>query len=269
MHAILSHAAIPMFKKFTAFDQIPSDKQKDALELKDGSWVLPEVPEDVTKSITTLEATVKNLRKERDDFERDAKKAAADLADATRKLEAKEASGQQTDQKISEMLAKWEKDKNDAIAAAVAEKDKQITTLTERVTRYDLDDVLGAAFMAAEGREERRARAIAQAKLDGWTLVDGKPVRKDATGQVTTATPKDYFTTDFKKELPEFYKGSEASGGGAGGGSGSGAGGAGSSTTGKPVTKWTSDERRAYIEKNGPVEFQKLLDAELVAAVNK
>lgn len=254
-----------MFRKFTAFDQIPAEKQKDALELKDGSWVLPELPEDVTKSITTLETTVKSLRKERDDFERVAKENGAALADTQRKLEAKEASGQQTDQKITEMLAKWEKDKEAAVAAAVAEKDKQIASLTDRVTKYDLDDVLGEAFRSAGGSEARRARAVAQAKLDGWTLVDGKPVKKDATGQVTTATPKEYFGTDFKKELPEWFEGTKADGGGAGGGAGNGGAPAGGAP-GKP-SQWTTEQKRAYIDQNGAKAFTELLNDELASTV--
>lgn len=257
-----------MFKKFTAFDQIPKDKQKDALELKDGTFVLDEAsPELATlqTSVTTLESTVKNLRKEKSDAEAAARTAGETAADLQRKLDAKEATGQQTDQKITEMLAKWQKDTEAAVAAAVADKDKEITRLSERVTKYDLDDVLGAEFKAAGGREDRRAKAVAQAKLDGWVLVDGKAVRKGPDGQILTTTTKDFFTGDFKKDVPEWYEGSKADGGGGEGGTGGTGNGFKDGDTPVP-SKMTSEQRRAFIEANGPAAYSAALNAELVAS---
>jgi len=257
-----------MFKKFTAFDQIPKDQQKDAVELKDGSWAIAEVSGDtaaLTTSITNLENTVKNLRREKDTFETAARTAEEKAADLQRKIDAQLATGQQTDAKITEMLAKWEADKQKAIADAVALKDKEIAGLSARVTKYDLDDVLGAAFKEAGGSEARRARAIAQAKLDGWTLVDGKAVMKDAAGQVLTTTTKDFFTGQFKKDVPEWYDGSKADGGGGDGGAG-GTGGAFAGGQLPAASKMTSEQRRAYIETNGPQAYQDLLTKELVAS---
>jgi hypothetical protein len=257
-----------MFKKFTAFDQIPKEKQKDAVELKDGTFATSEVPDDVAAlqtSVTTLETTVKALRREKETAETTARTATETAADLQRKLDAKEATGQQTDAKITEMLAKWQKDTEAAVAAAVADKDKQITALSERVTKYDLDDVLGAAFKEAGGREDRRAKAVAQAKLEGWTLVDGRAVRKDSAGQVLTTTTKDFFTGDFKKDVPEWYEGSKADGGGGDGGSG-GTGDAFKSGGLPSPTKMTSEQRRAFIDQNGAAAYTAALNAELAAS---
>lgn len=247
--------------KFPKKDDIPAGLESAYVE-KDGEWVLDvELPD-----VSTLERTVRKVREERDGFERTAKTAEAKAADLTRKLEAAELSGSQTAPKIAEMLAKWEKDKEEAVAAAVADKEKEIERLAGRVTKYDLDDALAAAFITAGGRDERKGKALIAAKADGWTLVDGKPVRKDENGQVTTATPADYFGTSFKKELPEFYKGSQASGGGgAGGAGGSGNGAPRVGTTGaaKKPTEWTSEERRGFIEENGPEAYRALLNQQI------
>jgi len=256
-----------MFTKFTAFDQIPKAQQSGALELKDGSWAVTDVSPDLATlqtSVTNLENTLKIVRREKDTAEGAAKKATEAAADARRQLEAVAATGQQTDQKITEMLAKWQKDTETAVATAVAAKDKEITSLSERVTKYDLDDVLGAAFKDAGGREERRTKAVQQAKFDGWTLVDGKAVKKDATGQVLTMTTKDFFTGDFKKEVPEWYEGSKGDGGGAS----AGGGGPGAFRDGGVIvpSKMSSEQRRAFIETNGPAAYTDALNKELVAS---
>ncbi len=257
-----------MFTKFTAFDQIPKDKQGGAVELKDGNWAVADVvPELATlqASVTTLETTLKNVRKEKDTAETTAKTATDAAADLRRQLEAKDATGQQTDQKITEMLAKWQKDTETAVTNAVAAKDREIATLSERVTKYDLDDVLGASFKEAGGREDRRVKAIAQAKLDGWTLVDGKAVKKDSNGQVLTTTTKDFFTGDFKKDIPEWYEGSKADGGGSEGGAG-GTGGAFRDAGAPAPSKMTSEQRRAFIDANGPAAYTEALNKELFAS---
>lgn len=249
-----------MFKKFTAFAEIPAERQKDALELKDGTFVVPEeaTPADTSK----LENALKSERKAKGDLETELAKNKEQLADLTRKLEAKEASGQQTDQKISEMLAKWEQDKQAAVSAAVKAVEDRYAPIAEKVTRYELDDKLADAFRKAGGRDERLSRALTLAKQDGWTLVDGVPVRKDEFGQVTTVTPDDYFGKAFKTDVPEFFKGTQGSGGGAGGTTG-GAGPTGPS--GKNPTQWSSDERRAFIEANGADAYQKALDSHLAS----
>jgi len=260
-----------MFKKFTAFDQIPKDAQKDALELKDGTWVIAEAPADLTllqASVATLEQTVKNIRREKDDAVALAAINGSTAAEAKRLLEAKEASGQQTDVKIADMLKKWEADTAAAVATAVEKKDREIGLLSERVTKYDLDDVLVAAFKESGGRDDRAKRAIAQAKLDGWTLVDGKAVKKDSSGTVLTISAKEFFTTDMKKELPEWYDGTKGDGGGGTGGGGANGSAFRKDGSPKNPTAMTTDERREFIEQNGPAAYTKLLNESLATNTN-
>jgi hypothetical protein len=256
-----------MFKKFTAFDQIPKDKQDAALELKDGSWVLPEATPDstaATESIARLERSLAAARQERNDWEAKAKQAESSVGELTRKLDAKEATGQQTDEKITAMLAKWEQDKQSAVEAAIAATTQKFSPLQERLTRLELDDQLGAAFGETGGRAERKARALVLAKQDGWTVVDGKLVLKDSDGNITNLSPKDYFATKLKADVPEFFEGTKASGGGATGSSNL------PTTTGgktKPPTQWTADERRSYIEANGPEAYREALNTHMREAV--
>lgn len=247
-------------RKYAKKEDIPATLVAAYIEGENGEWVLDiDVPD-----VENLNRAIAAERKRASDAEKEVKGVREQLADATRKLEAKDASGQQTEEKIAAMLAKWEKDKNEAVAAAVAEKDAELAKLTERVTKYDLDDNLAAAFRAAGGRADRQARALALAKMEGWRLVDGKPVKYDANGQAETVTPEDFFGKVFKKDVPEFFEGSKADGGaGPKPGTTGGAGGANA----KPPQQWTSEERRAYIEANGLDAFSALLNEQLVAAV--
>lgn len=258
-----------MFKKFTAFSEIPSEKQKDALELKDGSFVLPVESEEVarlTTSVENLELTLKKVRQEKSEIEGGKKKAEDALATAQRELEARQAGGQLTDEKVKALLDKWEVEKKNAIEAAVAEAIKPYQPLQERLTKYELDDVLGSQFVASGGTEKRREQAIALAKARGFQLVDGKVVRK-VNGEIQPINPSDYFAGDFKQEMPEWYDGSKAAGGGAGGSASKGNGAAGNTgAADRPPTKWTSEERQEYITANGQAAYRKLLDQELVAA---
>jgi hypothetical protein len=256
-----------MFKKFTAFDQIPADRQKDALKLEDGSFVLDTDADEIAAlktSVGKLETTLGKVRDEKTAAEKAKKDAEDAVANAQRELEARQAGGQLTDAKVKELLDKWEVEKQKAIQAAVEEATKPYVADRERLTKYELDDVLGGSFMGAGGTEKRRQQAVALAKLNGFQLVDGKVVRK-VNGEIQTTSVTDYFAGDFKNEMPEWYEGSKASGGGAGGGTGNGgAGGAGGSA--KPPTEWTSDERRTYIETHGQPAYRALLDKHLADA---
>lgn len=256
-----------MFKKFTAFDQIPTDRQKDALKLEDGSFVLDVDSDEITTlrtSVQKLEGTLEKVRGEKSAAEKARKDAEDAAANVQRELEARQAGGQLTDAKVKELLDKWEVEKQAAIKAAVEEATKPLGSMQERLTKYELDDVLGSEFIKAGGTEKRRAQAVALAKLNGFQLVDGKVVRK-VNGEIQTTSVTDYFGGEFKTEMQEWYEGSKASGGGAGGGTGGGAP-TGNGGSAKPPTEWTSDERRAYIETNGQEAYRKLLNDQLVAA---
>lgn len=256
-----------MFKKFTAFDQIPADRQKDALKLEDGSFALDVDSDEITTlrtSVQKLESTLEKVRGEKSEAEK-ARKAAEDAAaNVQRELEARQAGGQLTDAKVKELLDKWEVEKQKAIAAAVEEATKPYVADRDRLTKYELDDVLGSEFIKAGGTEKRRAQAVALAKLNGFQLVDGKVVRK-VGGEIQTTSVTDYFSGEFKTEMQEWYEGSKASGGGAGGNTGNGAP-AGNGGSAKPPTEWSSEERRTFIETNGQDAYRKLLNDQLVAA---
>lgn len=251
-----------MFKKFTAFDEIPKDKQADAFELKDGTFVVF----DGTGTAADIEALNKALKAERDlhtETRRTLGETKASLGEATRKLEAFDASGKQTDEKIAAMLTKWEEEKKKAVSDALAEKDKEIVPLRDRLEKYELDNVLESAFKKAGGDDVRTKRAVALAKQEGWQLVDGKAVRKDASGTILTDTPDDFFGKTFKEEFDDWYTGSRADGGAHKGGAGSGTG-KGAAKDAKP-TEWTTEQRESFINTNGPAAYQALLDQMLMA----
>lgn len=244
-----------MFKTFTAFDDIPGELQTKALELKDGSFVVPEEADN-----SALEKALRAARQERDEARQAAAQAREQVAEAQRKLDTFDATGRQSEEKVAQMLAKWEQDKAKAVADAVAAVEQRLAPLQEKVTRYELDDVLANAFAKHGGRAVKKDAALVLAKAQGWTLVDGRVVRKDANGEVLTESPDDYFGKTFRKDMEEWYEGTKASGGGAPGTTGA-------PTTGnpKPPTQWDTATRRQYIEEHGADAYTKLLNDELVA----
>lgn len=217
---------------------------------------------DGSESVATLERTVKSLRKERDEAVAKQKAAETSAEDAAKKLEALEASGRQSDEKVSAMLAKWQEDTKAKVESAVKEAELKYAPLAQKVERYELDGALQAAFLANGGSKKHLARAVALAKLEGWTLADGKPVKRDEAGELSTVTVEDYFKVSFREAVPEFYEGSKASGSDARGADRGAAAKGGASGS---VFKWSSEDRRAFIEANGADAYQKLLDESLVA----
>lgn len=198
------------------------DKQADIpkgfegeYEERDGKWVakLPDVAK--------LEETLGKVRGEKKDAEKLAREAADRAADLQRKLDAKEATGAETDKKVSDMLAKWEKDK-DAAVKAVQDK---LDEANGKLRSVNLDDKAKAAFLKAGGRPER-ADAALKLKRDILDLADERIVIKNEKGEVTTATVEDLWGKDFRKEMPDFYTGTKATGGNAPGGGTNGSTGA-------------------------------------------
>lgn len=196
--------AFPTFKKK---EDIPKGFEESYHEV-DGTWEL-KLPEN--KDAETL---VK-VRAEKKEVEKAAKLAADKVAELQRQLDAKEASGKDTDVKVSEMLAKWEKDKNDAVQA----KQTEIDALNGRLRSITLDDVAKSEFLKAGGRPDK-ADAALKLKKELLDLAEDRPVVKNAKGEVTTTTLADFWGKDFKKEMPEFFAGTKATGAGAGGGAG-------------------------------------------------
>lgn len=176
-------------------------------EEKEGAWH-PKLP-DTSK----LDETLTKVRTEKKDAEKAAKAAEDRAADLQRQLDAKSATGVDTDKKIGELLQKWEQDKNAAVQKVQAQLDQANGKLRD-VTLYDKAK---QAFIDAGGRPEK-ADAALKLKKDVLDLADDRMVVKNEKGEVTTTTVSDFWSKEFRKEMPEFFAGTKASGGGATGG---------------------------------------------------
>jgi len=242
--------------KYPKLEDVPEQLRAAYVE-RDGEAMLDfDVPD-----VANLKKAIDSERTRAETFEKELKDERKKLGDVQRTLEAKEATGNKTEEKITELLAKWEKDKNEQIANAVAEKDKELEKLTARVTKYDLDDKLHAEFIANGGRSERAARALLIAKTEGWKLVNGVAVKHDANGEVESTSASDYFGKVLKADVPEFYEGSKGSGGHTGAPKS-----ADSKKSDKTPQQWTEDERRAFIDANGADAYSALLTEQLMGA---
>lgn len=236
-----------MFKKFTAFDQIPKESQPKALELKDGSFVVDE-PDEVS---TRLENSVKETRRERDDAQKELREEREAHSETKRQLDVKSLSGKDIDAQLTARMVEWKKEQD---AIREAEKKpllEKIAKLEGRTTVIDRDDKLKEAFKAAGGDEKKYAPMLRYAKED-WHLVDGKLVRKDADGNIMSTSLEDYFKVEYLAVQPENYIGTQADGGGAGGQSKLPVNDSKKDAKpDKPITQWTPDERQAFKEANG------------------
>lgn len=192
------------------------DKQADIpkgfeglFEEKDGKWQAKASETD------TLEATLTTLRGEKKDLEKKLKVASDGQADLQRKLDIAEKAGGDVDKVKRELLEKWQADTDKAVKAV----QDQLEAANGKLETYEVDNNLSAAFVGAGGRPEKSAAAL-QLNKRHFKLVDGKLVKLNDKGEVTTEKVEDHFKTGFKKEMPEFYQGTKATGGGAGGGTG-------------------------------------------------
>jgi hypothetical protein len=178
-----------------------------AYEEREGKWHA-KIP-DTAK----IEETLTKTRSERKEFEKAAKDASEKAADLQRQLDAKLATGADTDKKVSEMLTKWEQDKNAAVKAV---KD-QLDAAAGELRTLKLDDKIKAAALAA-GVLPTKVDAVLKLTKDSFDLADDRIVVKDAKGEVTTKTVADFFAKDYRAQMPELYQGTKATGGGASGG---------------------------------------------------
>lgn len=193
----------PTFKKK---DEIPKGFEAE-YEERDGEWHA-KVP-DVAK----LETTLGTVRTEKRDAEKRAKDAEDKAGDLQRQLDAAKVTGVDVDKKVAEALDKWNKDKDTAVKAV----QDQLDAANGELRTLKLDDQLKAVFLKAGGRAEKAAAAL-ELNKKRFDLVDGKIVMKNDKGEVEPGTAEDYFTKNFKTEMPEFYTGTKAAGGGALGG---------------------------------------------------
>lgn len=194
------------FPTYAKKDEIPKGAE-DVYEEKDGKFV-PKLP-DVAK----LETTIETLRSEKKAAEKTAKEAADSVADLRRKLDIAESKGEVGAKEKKELLEKWEKD----TAAAVKAVQDKLDAATGELRTIKLDAQVKKDFVDAGGRPEKADDAL-KLRRERFDLADDRPVVKDEKGTITTTTPRDFWAKDFKKSNPEFFKGSQATGGGAGGG---------------------------------------------------
>lgn len=191
---------------FTSKEEIPTPFRAE-YEEKDGAWhaKLPDTG--------TLDATLAKVRAEKKDAEKAGREASERAADLQRQLDAKAAAGVDTDKKVSDMLAKWELDKNAAVKAVT----DQLTASNAKLREITLYDKAKAEFIKAGGRPEK-AEAALTLKKDALDLAEDRMVVKNATGEVTTESITDFWGKSFRAEMPEFFVGTKASGGSASGG---------------------------------------------------
>lgn len=196
------------FPTFEKQSDIPKGFESEYHEV-DGKWVakLPDV--------NKVEDTLAKVRQEKKDAEKRARESEEIKAELQRKLDAKDASGAETDKKVADLLAKWEQDKN----AAVKKVQDELEARSAELRQIKLYDKAKSEFLSAGGRPDRAEAALnlKKAMLD---LADDRIVVKDEKGEVTTESIKDFWGKSFKKEMPEFFAGTKATGGGAGGGAG-------------------------------------------------
>lgn len=205
------------FPTYTQKDQIPAGAE-DVYEEKEGKFV-PKIPGQA--DLDTVKAALEKVRTEKKDAEKLAKEAADARAAAERERDALKTQVGDPDAKVAELLKKFDADTKAAVAVVEKERDDARSQL--RTLR--LDDQAKAAFVKAGGRPERADAALKLAR-DRLDLAEDRIVVKDEKGEVTTTTLADFWGKDFAKEMPEFFKGTQAGGGGAAGQvAGGGAGG--------------------------------------------
>ncbi|HEY4133496.1 MAG TPA: hypothetical protein VGM50_22950 [Gemmatimonadaceae bacterium] len=196
------------FLTFKTKGEIPKGFE-DVYEEKDGAFV-PVLP-DVAK----VEETLTKVRGEKKDADRLAKEAGDKVTDLQRQLDVAKVAGGDVEKKTAELLDKWNKDKDAAVAKVQGDLDK----VNGELRTVRLDDKLKEAFIAAGGRAEKAGAAL-QLTKGKFDLVDGQIVQKNDKGDVVTEKVADFFGKTYKTEMPEFYQGTKAAGGGATGGSG-------------------------------------------------
>jgi hypothetical protein len=182
-------------------DEVPEDAREGVLELKDGTFAVV---------VDDAKDTILKIRQERDAFKKQAREAADRAEQAERERDAAKASSGDVDKKVADLLTKWEKDTEAKVAAVAKERDDALGQLRQ----VTLVDKARDTFVKAGGRPEK-AEAALKLVRDRLDLIDGKPVVKDEKGEVTTTTLDDLFGKEFRKEMPEFFAGTKASGSGA------------------------------------------------------
>jgi hypothetical protein len=184
-----------------------------AYEEREGKWHA-KIP-DTAK----IEETLTKTRAERKDFEKAAKDASEKAADLQRQLDAKSATGADTDKKVSELLAKWELQRKADVEDAEKPLRERAEAAESKYRNIALHEKAKQAFIEAGGRPEKADDAVDHRTVrNALDLVDDRPVLKDEQGVVRPISLKDFWVKEFKAGNLEFFTGTKATGGGASGG---------------------------------------------------
>lgn len=184
---------------------IPSGAE-DVYEERDGKF------HPKTEDTSGLKSTLEKERNERKEADKAVRAANTALEAAKRELDALKTQVGDPEAKTAELLKRWEDDHKKAIA----EKEAEIAVLKGDLRSIKLDDAVKAEFVKNGGRPER-ADAALKLMRDRLDLADNRVVVKDADGKVSTTTLTDFLGKEFRKDMPELFTGTKASGGGAAG----------------------------------------------------
>lgn len=148
-----------------------------------------------------------------------------------------------------------------------AELKKQLEETNGRLRKTLLDDQIRKLALEAGVFPEDIDDVVELTRGKRLDLNDeGKLFVKDKDGDPASATPEKFFKEEYKKEKPRFYKATDASGSDAQRSKGGGGGG-GKDWESKAPTEWTEEQRREYIEKNGPSSYREKLTDHMRAKV--
>jgi DNA repair exonuclease SbcCD ATPase subunit len=162
-----------------------------------------------------LKSALEKERKARKDYEKKMKNLEDVDPDEYRKLKEQQKKAEeeklQKDGEFEKLREKWSKEREQ-------EKQKyeeQLQKLNNQLDQLYLRDKVKEAAIESGVRPERSEKAIALA----WDRVkrgdDGSSILVlDSEGDATDMTLKDFFSKEFKEELPEFYRSDVLPGGG-------------------------------------------------------
>lgn len=174
--------------------------------------------------------------------------------------------GDESKQKVAEKLAKKLRAELEEEYGPIKQENE---TLKGKLRRVLLDDQIRKLALDAGIFPDEVDDVIELVRTKRIDLNDkDELVVLDKDGDPSAITPDKFFKETYKKEKPRYYKATDASGGDATrgkGGGGGGGGGTGYET--KPPTEWTEDQRREFIDKNGPTAYREKLNEHLRAKV--
>lgn len=199
-------------KVFDSKDAVPEAQRADAVELKDGKWVISEdpAPELGDAGKRALEAAR---------GERDAAKAALRIAEAERDALKREAEARRSG--VSEAELQRIREAEEAARKPLAEKAEQLEAENRKLK---LTDRVRAAALKAGVMSDRIDDAMLSLEKRTELGDSGGIVVLDAAGKATTTTLEEFLSGDFKKAKPWLFAGTGASGGGSRGSEGGGGG---------------------------------------------